>query len=628
MPDLWYLEFGASASHLSLLSYLDILPFQTKSWLQNRDVTFEQAIQNRADLLVELLIRSGLIDSAPYDLSALSIEVTEKIDDLVAYSEKFLSKAVTNFADRIEINKFPSVIILNLMPFVLSKTIVDKIILGFRKIFDKHAFLSSAELVFFTREHFWITDSIRFKQNMLSPSFPNKVCIVDLEGIADIFVCEIKDGKKFADQQRKEVRRSSFEKVLHFRNEREFRKALVYETNLNIGHFILSNSHVRTHYDLEYFVKRDNVFEYIFKKFATLFSKFKRITLIAEGLETWALTMLGNRLTAAWTLESDAEKNISIDFQSLSGAQVSDDTILRWIENSDCILILTDIINTGATVKNVIKKINNVFDNYKSTIQEDLNLPAIQVFTVVSMEHPPGRPAPDFHFPITYGVHIPRPYYEPDKDKCPLCILKQPSIDVKDIRDFSLTGTSQPTPFDFWEVVKDCKALVSNEAYAGGGMLLYRIETSRIFKQYGKWLEKIVARKYEITFGKVFPQVLVTLTEPAAKQFTSIVQRALKLYRASVISIERANLNAGTPFIEIDITEIRDKKHSVLIVDDGINKGETMRKLVSHCVDNELNILGALVFDNRLDTVQLNKISSKMKEGKILPVYSWNCKAS
>jgi hypothetical protein len=71
------------------------------------------------------------------------------------------------------------------------------------------------------------------------------------------------------------------------------------------------------------------------------------------------------------------------------------------------------------------------------------------------------------------------------------------------------------------------------------------------------------------------------------------------------------------------ISPFRDRA-KVLIVDDGINRGETLTHLINLCRIADVEMLGAIVLDSRLNTESTARIEALMGNRPLYALYTWH----
>jgi len=593
MSCVYLLEVAYSKTQYDLLDKFKVPQAQAGSWIPER---------RNDDALLELLHRIGLLDETPEIRISLPIEVSQPVDNLTDYFERFLKEALDKIEkDKVDSGGAPNVVGINLMPFLLAATLVDKLVQGIASVLTEAALIASTKIVFFAQEYSWFSRSDILKSLILRSEMP-EITVVDLRG----YVCTMfRATDRDLGQTLKEIPRSMFEKILRFKNKSEFRNALIYETNINIGHFALPNSHIRTHYDLYDFVQRNNVQEHLFKEFSQLIQQYKKVTIIGEGLELSMIIWLGNRF-------ADFLPNV-LRFEPFSGRRINDPSLKKWFEESDCVVVLTDIVNTGETISSVLKGLRS--------FNEKKKIP-IEVFTVVKLKNSPNLIHDTYR--LTEAVKINRPYYHPQN--CALCQVGQPIKPVNRLEDFNCVDENQLTPLDFWEIVDDCKAMIRDTAYPAGGLLLHRVDTGIILKRYGNWISNVIRNRVRKKWENLLPQAICTVDEESGKQFARLVGEALGVDVDRILAVDRDVLRGAKPYESVKAALLHDIKENewvVLLVDDGMNHGKTMAQLIDFCDANRLSVLGVLVFDSRLRSEQHHQLEERMGGKKVLALYNW-----
>src|SRR5205085_9257739 len=134
----------------------------------------------------------------------------------------------------------------------------------------------------------------------------------------------------------------------------------------------------------------------------------------------------------------------------------------------DCssFVILTDIVNTGGTLQGVIQYLT---DHGKRDF--------VRLFSIAKMRNSPAEIG---DIPLSSVVTVNRDFYPAKANECLLCQLGQPAHSVKTGEDFLFVGSEQLTPFDFWELVRDARALVENASDAFGRSLGYCVDTQQL----------------------------------------------------------------------------------------------------------------------------------------------------
>jgi len=366
------------------------------------------------------------------------------------------------------------VVVLNLMPFGLSKPQVDKLMLGLCQATQPSGVVPAREwtIVLLTRNIDWFLGSHYYAETVLELAGRVNVALVDLRGYYAI-------GVELAPQR---LDRSLFHAVFQL-SDKQLYYSLIYRTNSHIGHFELAHSHLRTHYDLTDFLEKDNVAERIVKLFTDQ----------VADLETFSVVAVGMEANALWTLTIRLKELLSGRVVDVCGAPgLDEDRLARLLSNSQGIVVLTDIVNTGATVADVCARIAGLNGGGKP----------VRVFAIVSMKNSP----PDVDGVGVYSaLQLRRPYYERDPNGCPLCVLGQPLQKVRKVEDFRKVFDEQLTPLDFWEIVSDSKGLREGQPDHFGRVLLYRVETSEVLHRYGHWLRSVVKHKYTRQLPTAYP---------------------------------------------------------------------------------------------------------------------------
>lgn len=594
MDRICLVHMDQSEDHLRLLSRFDITSYENQSWIPKPDDT---------ESYKKLLRDSGLITGT----DAIVYPVVGRADSDVTDLPSLFQSLLTN-VQRLLPDAAPQIdyLLINITQFVICRTVADEILTGlnsYRRKID-NAILGIP--IFLVREHVWFKGSRKLSQIVSTSQTISCVYVIDINGFL-LRCMRIHDAEKGkANEDVKEIKERVFAQILRFQSEGDFRKALIYQTNINIGHFRLPHSHIRTHYDLKDFVSRDNVFEHLNSKFLTVIKKYNNVTIIGTGLEEWAMTVLGNRLKAF---------NSSIrEFSPYFGRIVTNEDILRWVEKSDCLVVLTDIVNTGTTVNGLIKRI---FDVAAEARKDTGRIPPdIKVFCNIRMQNT----EPSLYEGVTlyHAVALNRVFYDKDEDKCLLCQLKQPGKDIDNEKLFADVIQDHLTPLDYWEMVEDCKALRRERNKRN---LIHRVETSLILQRYSIWLQRLIEHNF-VQFPALKPKCILTVDE-SGREFAAIVSRAAG-GKVQMIALEK-NTDRSIKVEPAQSAFLYSLKGMrALIVDDGINTGKTINELIDVCNGFGIKPQGVLVFDNRLDDAEIRAIERKMPDdSKVLALYSW-----
>ncbi len=397
--------------------------------------------------------------------------------------------------------------------------------------------------------------------------------------------------------------RSAFRQLLRT-DQRTISQALIYRTNSYIGHFLLRDSHVRTHYDLTHYIQRDNVWEYMLDRLLSAVAESKSLLIIGVGLESGTISRAGVQLVAA------LESTVACDFLETYDIFSPDDIIPKdWAQSYETAIVLTDIVNTGTTV-----------EPFLAELQRTANGRRVKVFSIAKMLNAPPTISGT---PLLAGVETKRLYYKPTE--CPLCDIRQPAVHVSKAADFRTVVPQQLTPFDFWEMIWETKALRRGDVYAQAQRLLYRTDTVEITRRYGGWLSNIIRQRYSERFPKSRPDAICTVAETPGKAFASLVARALAV--PVVVPVSRRDLaRTGPSGLPGDTQSPFDQRAKVLVVDDGINKGDTFRLLINFCRTADVEFLGGMVLDNRLDAAATGDLEGLMGGRPLFALYTWSSK--
>lgn len=630
MSTIFLSEVNQTAIELNKLRDLNIHPDQIASWRQK---------SRNSRSLIKLIKQVGVIDETPdkQDLIVLSpVNVCEHgcddIKDITDYFTKFVIKSFDNFGLEVsQDDELPDIIAFNFMPFIFRPANANRIIRGICQGLTVWPQLSKSCLVFFVRQHTLFSRSEQLCGLIQSNDGPNKAVIIDLDGYAVIIARNTEDIQAEPITSKTNISRMLFEEILHFKDKTSFRNALIYETNINIGHFDVGTCHVRTHYDLKDFIRRDNVFEHLYNEFYNITDKYNRTSIIAIGLEDEALTIFGNRIEAANKNDPQVKTSKKKQLREVfwRGHFLPDEilnqkkSIKKWAKNSDCLFLLTDVVNSGATIFKLKAKLEEIIKDTKKSRDKDNAIleTEIKLFSVVKMNNAPDD--------IPSAVVINRPYHSSKPALCPLCILGQPikRIDPNNWKtDFRYVAHNQLTPLDFWEIVQDCRAFKRKMPYLAGGKLIHRVDTSKIIQRYKNWLSNIVQFKYLSTWGVNFPDRIITLKGEPGEEYAKLILNALKKPKIDILSIPRDVINEEEQLpnnLENQLIDIKNNKKEILLVDDGINSGGTAKKLIKFANKYEIKIMGFLVLDNRLNEKQSQELELSMNSGKLICLYNW-----
>lgn len=581
-----FLDLNLSAQQEGVLSDLGLARSQALSW----------SPENRNDSGVRKLLE---IISAKWDVEIEikneGIELSEPVQSIADCFSQFFEAAFRRLtSDPSKIEK-PILYGFNLMPFHLGATFVDKLGRSLYAALLKSPNSKNIPLIFLTRNIDWFVKSQIFREFINLKLIDNPVSVADFRGYG-VLISPNKDDLPM------EIPRDVFQEILRFKKGRLY-NTLIYQTNSFIGHFALENSHIRTHYDLYEFVGRDDVSEHLNHIVHKMIEGHDRVSVIGVGLEYRTVSQLGYQFCQQ---NSPKIRRFEAQFPE----KILDNEIQTWCEDSDCILVLTDIVNSGKTLMKVVSRLRSL--NYK-------RIP-IKVFSVLCMSNSPSS---IYDIPLISAIKIRREYYEPSEEKCPLCRVRQPLHTVKTVDDFSYVNSDQLTPLDFWELAHEAKAFSKKGIDPQGRQFLYRIDTLPFFENYRKWICNVIRWKFNVTWPGIRPDVIFTIKGEPGERFAELVIQALSMSYISIVSAARSDLQRATPSGLPMENPLKERGKNVLIVDDGMNRGATMLLLIQFCRAAEARPIGGMVFDNRLPKEEVESLENKMGGQKIISLYNW-----
>jgi orotate phosphoribosyltransferase-like protein len=543
-----------------------------------------------------LLEESGLRAEAQTEIVEIEIAIEKTVDGLEDYFQVFSSILYHETARVLASRGVQSaVLLLNLLPLYLGPTQLDKIA---GALYDpSHPPVPLRHFVFLLRNVDWLIRSSTFQAVIAAGRLRAETLAIDLRS----YGMRVSMGGHTESFQ---TSREPFRKILRT-DDRSVYSALIYGTNSYIGHFALDHAHARTHYDLTEYVKRDNIWEYLLYNFIKQLGESQRVIILGVGMEAAVVYRLGEQLQ---TLLPDQVQ----DFRFVSGRNPADVIRAKLASSVDRYVILTDIVNTGMTLKPWVEEINRLN-----------GLGKIMIFAVARMRNSPHSLC---GVAVDCGVVIKRDYYPSDPRKCRLCLVGQPKIRVRSVEDFWTVLPEQLTPFDFWEIVTDAKALKHRELDHQGRVLNYRIDTKELLRRYGSWLGNIIGAKFKTRIPNMRPNIVCSVAEPPGRSFAELVSRTLEV--EEVVFVERKDLarvttNAGLPEDIKNPFEGSANPRNVLIVDDGINYGETIHSLIAFCRAAGATPIGAMVLDSRLAPARVKRIQESMFGRPLIALYEW-----
>ena len=627
MANCWLIEIPFNEQQSEILYQLGLEPHDYISW---------HNLGGRVQALQSLIDQAGISTELQKDnLHILSLQTNfsdEQIAKFVNIRDYIYELMQTNLEragiSTIPYDDLPDILVINLIPFLIRAAVASRIISAIRRALENFSRLSGTQLIFLVRNHIEFSRSFELEELIKSIACPNRVLVIDRDGFCIDRRAIVEDAEIKIKIEKKTIPRSFYSDILRL-DKNSLRAALVYRTNINIGHFDISTCHVRTHYDLTDFLYRDNVIEYLNDMFLKAVGNSAKITIITTGMELQALNTLANRIISLNNFKpiiqgTKSPQRLVKWIGHFSSENISDwyHDIKEYIRDSDCIAILTDIINTGSTLQKLLDEISIISNDTEGiTIKPDRGR-IIDAFAVAKMNNSPS------HFKA--AVEINRPYYKNSStEKCPLCILGQPIINVSPetwVQDFRQVHPAQLTPLDFWEMVQDCNALKQKEVYIDGSKLTYKIESTTIIARYGNWLTNVLRNKCVKAWGDKPPDVIFVVDEPPSLNFTSLVDRSLRPHRFQIIAVPRKvidKLQEPSNSLVRRIQECVRQELSAIIADDGINYGGTSRKLFKFLNNYQVMIIGTIVLDNRLSKDSLEKEEITSDNRQVIALYTW-----
>lgn len=545
-----------------------------------------------------LLKETGFDTGRLIAYSEFPLGIADPCSDLVDYFSNFAMLLDQHVQSALTAsNNAESVLVLNLMPFYLSTTRIDKIVYG---LYNESTLMNRFQVVvLLLRNIDWVLKSIEFQKIRLSEKFAAKTIAVDIRCF----------GASFSHDEQTvnfEISRAPIRAMLDTEYNTVYR-SLIYETNSFIGHFALRASHVRTHYDLTEYIRRDNIWEYLHEKFTQLVADNRSVLIIGVGIENAVIHRIGEQIK---TLLGE---RVRVDFSPVFELSAIQEIIVDWHKRYDIAIVVTDIISTGETVKLWI-----------NALKDQGQGGSIGAFAVARMKNSPET---ILGVPISTGVVIKRDFYSSDPTQCPLCNLCQPKIPVLKAEDFCQVADGQLTPYDFWELASEAKALKRDIPDPQGRSLDYRIDTVRIFRDYGRWLGNVIRYKFTQTWPNIKPDAICTVAEPTGIGFARLVGKSLNVKR--IVDIGRDYLRRVTPGGGLPEAVVSPfvGQEKVLVVDDGINYGHTMSHLITFCMAAGTVPMGGMVFDNRLHVSDIMRIRAKMGYARLVSLYDWPASA-
>jgi hypoxanthine-guanine phosphoribosyltransferase len=572
------------SNQIAFVQSYGLMPLQLSSWGGS-------AFSKTA--LKKLLISTSLINQKVSVRNVVASfplpEPDEKQNPLIPYFSTLFdwaSKKAHSLSNK-QPNSTPCLVI-NLMPFTFPPSVADKIIEGLRIHLKVNSDFnhSRIHIIFLTRNSDSFLTSKWYADTIENDEYNVRFSLLDYKGYH-------RDGLSNSQHS---IPRILFRNLLAGDKE-WFYNELIYRTNTYIGHFGLSNSHVRTHYDLEEFLRNDAIIEFLCAEIEDYAKEYSNILLVYQGIEYVALQRLAS--------EINKYSELIVDF-----AEFSTEFAKNRFDDYGGVLILTDIVNSGITLKNMYEKVVRSY-GYSSRVL---------CYTIIAMLN---SPTSSDELPYRLAACIKRVYYRNNHEDCLLCQIQQPYFEVKRQQDFRQVHRNQLTPYDFWEMVFDCKALRAAEKEASGRVLTYRVETVEMLKKYRTWLSNVIRAKHRDLLPTSDITRILTVYEPGGKAFSKLLCDALQVSPDTVLAIPRSDLEKA----EIASTKIERpnslRGETILLADDGINQGHTIRMLANYARRHGGNTIAASVLDNRLGEMQLKRLQVTIGNILIISLYSW-----
>jgi adenine/guanine phosphoribosyltransferase-like PRPP-binding protein len=588
MSEILIIDFSFTPQQIFYLRKFGVSEIQALSWMpENRNS------EKIVDVLRSVRVKIGL----KFKIIEKQVNIIDESSDLETVFTYFIHNGISQYLREIGSNCLEhKAIVLNFFPFSITKTIVDKLSLGLKKALKTLSRnLAKVPIVVLTRNSNSFIESEIFSDIINNKEITNRVIVID--NYREFLNCEnskIKKERKLP----KDILRGLLKS-----KEKDIYNTLIYHTNSYIGHFDLNSSHVRTHYDLYDFVANDMIIEYLIDSIEEVTNGFKKILVFDIGLEHASTRTLATK----FAMKSKRNRI----FEPISGRQFEEYKFKEKLRDFDCILIITDIVNSGSTLRNLVGQIEKF--NKNSCI--------IKIFSIAIMKNTEIELTAKHK--INTKIVIQREYYPPKKDKCILCQLKQPITKVEQSDQFKKIQNIQLTPLDFWEIVKDSKALRINEKDAQNRKFLFRIDTIRIIDKYKKWLKNVIDYKYKNEWHSVLPNLIFTVKENEGINFSMLVADSIGIDPDKILPIDRDILKKIAPNSNVkEILKIPDNLNRILLVDDGINSGSTIRSLIEVCRAINIAPIGAITLDSRLSHSNVEGIEHHMS-GKIISLYDW-----
>jgi adenine/guanine phosphoribosyltransferase-like PRPP-binding protein len=480
-------------------------------------------------------------------------------------------------------------LLLDFHAFSLSSTVIDKLVDG---LFNGASFKKIPVVVFFVRRCSWFAQSQVFEKLRQDSDWRTSVTVMDADG----------EFLKWTPGLTSAISAKTSLRPFLEKNPETIYRELIYKTNSYIGHFVLTSAHVRTHYDLRAFINRLNVWDEYLERFTKIVGQGERVLVLALGIEIKTMISIRDRLGRV------ADQSLDIEMPPPADPNPSRHIKHDWTQKYSRAIVITDIVCTGNTLAPWLARLVDTSDESRK----------IDILAVASLSNSVRHINGTI---VTSLVQIRRKFYSPSA--CLLCDLDQPRVEVNAASDFENVDISQPTPFDFWEMATEAKAIVRTGRNISPDLPIYRVLSRPITRRYGHWLGNLTKKRFDTTWPSTRPDLICTVDDESGQDFVNVVAKALNVRRIKRISREKfAFLTPSGPLSPIfgPLFETGDK---VLIVDDGMNSGRTMESLIRCCMRPKVELIGALVFDSRLLENEISRLSALMSNKEIIALYSW-----
>lgn len=565
-----------------------------------------------------------------------SVDYSLLDDDLCISEDKSLSAYVAQLLGRAsealtrEVERRGCVIALNLLAFQMEKKNYDHVVRGINAFVKLNPRLNSPKTTFLimTRDlgESGIGDDGEIPEVLTSTlkdgGFGASLRMLGYSERASYLCQPSSQGIAFIEKIG--IPSDKFAKALYM-TESQRSDALVFGANMQIGHFALEHCHTRTHYDISEYLRRDSVRENAYEWLRDVLGRSPRslrnTCFVVAGIHRTALTGLLHSFALAINIPTP------MVFEEVGGEPGA--SFRDCVGSLAQVVVLADIVLTGRTVKECLRGIASSCAKEKR----------LRVLSVARMANSPdsidvGKRV----IKIEYFVSVNRVFY--DKNNCPLCELSQPRTPRASGSIESAKGyrhdASQLTPLDVWEMVGERGAL-QLEYDGRDGCQAAKISTIKhkesknfgLTERYGNWLTEFVHQWFAssgIDYEAV--QHIVTINEPSGRRFAEIVARARGLSHRGITYVDRPDPEGGAGALEEGPGQrhrqiVFPENAGLLLVDDGINTGDTFRYLAS-TLSADSYILGGVVFDSKMSKDELDRLARECgMQGKIASLYNW-----